>query len=126
MELTMTHLRYLLTIYAQAEGASSVSAVARKLGVSKPSVTRMLGILAEKGLVTQERYGKVLLTAAGQSAARRQLERAARLRELLPRLGLRLTAQELEAAAFLLAAALPKHALPARDRDDDGPPAEED
>ena len=110
MELTMTHLRYLMTIYTQAGEASTVSAVAKSLGVSKPSVTRMLGILMEKGLLVQERYGKVFLTDAGKLAAREHQANVAHLRLLIPRMGLRLTAEELEEAARLLAAWLPEHA----------------
>lgn len=109
MELTMTHLRYLLTIYTQAGEASTVSGVAKTLGVSKPSVTRMLGTLMEKGLLVQERYGKVFLTDAGKQAARDHQTKVARLRLLIPRMGLNLTAEELEEAAWLLAAWLPAH-----------------
>lgn len=122
MELSRTHLRYLLTIYTQAEGVSTVSAVARALGVSKPSVTRMLSTLMEKGLLVQERYGKVCLTEAGKTAARDYQERAERFRLLIPRMKLNLTEKELEEAACLLASLLPEHALP--DREEDTEPVE--
>ena len=61
MQLTKTHLRYLLTIDELAQTAPGVSAgeVAKALAVSKPSVTRMIGLLMEKGLLNRERYGKV-------------------------------------------------------------------
>ena len=76
MELTSTHLRYLLTIYQLSRVRPEISsaAVAGALGVSRPSVTRMLGILAEKDLVTKERYGKLALTDRGAALARRQLD----------------------------------------------------
>lgn len=114
MELSRTHVRYLLTIYTQAGEVSTVSAVARALGVSKPSVTRMLGILMEKGLLVQERYGKVCLTAAGKAAAQDYRERTERLRLLIPRMQLNLTEEELEETACLLASSLPASALPNR------------
>ena len=111
MELTQTHLRYLLTIYTLPQQPVTVSAVARTLGVSKPSVTRMLGTFMEKGLVAQERYGKAFLTDAGKDTARRYLELMNRLRELIPRMGLSLTEWELEDLACLLAVTLPDHAF---------------
>lgn len=110
MELTMTHLRYLLTIYTQEGETTTVSTVARTLGVSKPSVTRMLGTLMDKGLLVQERYGKVVLTDAGKQAARDHQANVAHLRLLIPRMGLNLTGAELEEAGWLLASWLPEHA----------------
>ena len=58
MEWTCTHLRYLLAIYTLSQKAPNVgaAAVARALGVSCPSVTRMLGILTQRGLLERERY----------------------------------------------------------------------
>ena len=59
MELSQAHLRYLLAIGELSQGKAAVSStqVARVLQVSRPSVTRMLAVLAEKDLVTKERYG---------------------------------------------------------------------
>lgn len=64
MELSQAHLRYLLAIGELSQGKAAVSStqVARVLQVSRPSVTRMLAVLAEKDLVTKERYGKIILT----------------------------------------------------------------
>ncbi len=109
MDLTSTHLRYLLTIYQLTRARPEVrsAAVAGALGVSRPSVNRMLGILAERGLVTKERYGKIALTEQGLALACRQLDYVRRLALRLPELGLDLTAQEAEEAARALAAALP-------------------
>ena len=72
MELSSAHLRYLLAIgqLSQGTGAVSSAQVARALQVSRPSVTRMLAILAEKDLVTKERYGKINLTETGAALAR--------------------------------------------------------
>ena len=52
MELSSAHLRYLLAIgqLSQGTGAVSSAQVARALQVSRPSVTRMLTVLAEKNL----------------------------------------------------------------------------
>lgn len=110
LELTHTHLRYLLAVYqlAQQGGGVSSAKVAGMLGVSKPSVTRMLGVLAERELVTKERYGKIVLTELGSEIAGRYQSRLHRLTERLPALGLDLSREELDIAAGALVAALPE------------------
>lgn len=109
MDLTDTHLRYLLAIYQLSRTRSKVSSVgvARALGVSRPSVTRMLNILTEKELVTKERYGKITLTDRGSDLSRQQWDYILRLTRLLPALGLDLSEREAEEAALVLAAVLP-------------------
>ena len=111
MELSQAHLRYLLAIgqLARETGAVSSAQVARALQVSRPSVTRMLAILAEKDLVTKERYGKITLTETG-AALVRQLQAGLRdLERRLPALGLDLDREETAAVAGALASALPEH-----------------
>ena len=113
MELSQAHLRYLLAIgrLAREQAAVSSAQVARALQVSRPSVTRMLSILAEKDLVTKERYGKITLTETGAAMAR-QLQAGLRdLERRLPALGLELDREETAAVAGALAAALPEHCL---------------
>ena len=102
MELTQTHLRYLLAIYDLAQTTPGVSAgdVSKVLAVSKPSVTRMMGLLMERGLLVL--------------AARDYQGRMERLRELIPKMGLSLSEEELADTAYLLAAALPEHATSAK------------
>ncbi|HON86670.1 MAG: metal-dependent transcriptional regulator [Firmicutes bacterium] len=46
-----------------------VTDIAERLQIAKPSVTAALNVLKEKGLVTQERYGKVFLTPEGRKRA---------------------------------------------------------
>lgn len=109
MEWTCTHLRYLLAIYTLSQKAPNVgaAAVARALGVSCPSVTRMLGILTQRGLLERERYGKIHLTDQGLVLARTFSRKVALVTERLPRMELALAEEELYQAACLLAAALP-------------------
>ena len=109
MELTSTHLRYLLAIFRLSRTRPAVSSVdvAGALQVSRPSVTRMLSVLAEKDLVTKERYGKLALTDRGAALARGQQDYVRRLALRLPSLGLELSDREAEEAALALAAALP-------------------
>ena len=113
MELSQAHLRYLLAIgrLAREQAAVSSAQVARALQVSRPSVTRMLAVLAEKDLVTKERYGKITLTETGAALAR-QLQAGLRdLERRLPALGLELDREETAAVAGALAAALPERCL---------------
>ena len=111
MELSQAHLRYLLAIGELSQGKAAVSStqVARVLQVSRPSVTRMLAVLAEKDLVTKERYGKIILTETGAALAH-QLQ--AGLRDLERRLpALDLDREETAAVAGALASVLPEHCL---------------
>lgn len=113
MELTETHLRYLLAIYDLGRITPDVGAVeiAKVLHVSKPSVTRMLGILMDKKLLVRERYGKIYLTDTGFLAARDFKRKVERLQALIPQMGLELTEEERLDAACSLAAVLPEHAF---------------
>lgn len=113
MGLTETHLRYLLTIYDLGRTTPDVGAVeiAKALGVSKPSVTRMLGVLMDRGLLVRERYGKVYLTDTGFLLARDFKKKVERLRGLIPQMGLALSEEELLDAACVLAAALSERAF---------------
>lgn len=107
MELSQAHLRYLLAIGELSQGKAAVSSTQ----VSRPSVTRMLAVLAEKDLVTKERYGKIILTETGAALAH-QLQAGLRdLERRLPALGLDLDREETAAVAGALASALPEHCL---------------
>lgn len=108
-ELTGTHMRYLLVIYEIDQTGRSVSSVevAAALGVSRPSVARMLLVLTEKGLTEKARYGKIALTPSGKRVAGRCAEQIERMARLLPQTGLRLTPSELRRAAAAMAGALP-------------------
>ena len=109
MECSSAHLRYLLVIDRLSEEGGAVSSVevARALGVKKPSVTRMLETLQEKGLAEKERYGKIALTPAGTETVRRYRRQLERLAAGFPGMGLYLTEPEALAAAGALLAALP-------------------
>ncbi len=64
-------------------GPVRVTALARRLGVSKPSVVAALAALERRGLARHERYGGVELTAAGRRRARETDRRHQLLREFL-------------------------------------------
>ena len=73
MKLTSTQTRYLLTIYKLCENDTGVRSneIAESLGVSRPSVSRMLGNLADIGLLYKKRYGIIYLTESGKTLAAR-------------------------------------------------------
>lgn len=54
----------------QKQPAARVSTIARKMGVSLPSVTNAMKRLAELGYVEYEKYGYITLTEKGKRRAR--------------------------------------------------------
>ncbi|NMB46038.1 MAG: metal-dependent transcriptional regulator [Firmicutes bacterium] len=62
---------YLEAVLKLADAANGVRTtdIATELGVSKASVNQAIGLLSERGLVTQERYGPVYLTSSGRLRA---------------------------------------------------------
>jgi Mn-dependent DtxR family transcriptional regulator len=68
---------YLETILVLRERNGSVRSidVANELDYSKPSVSRAMGILKEKGLVMIESGGNIILTPKGEETARDILDR---------------------------------------------------
>lgn len=76
---------YLETIYllAQATGTTRVRDVAAALHVKMPSVIKAILELKRLGLVEQEPYGAVELTAAGEAEAKKILGRHTLLKEFL-------------------------------------------
>ena len=73
MELTSAHLRYLLAIYEVSRTHLDISSrsIAEKLGVTKPSVVRILNLLMEQGMIVKEYYGKIYLPDRGIWVAKR-------------------------------------------------------
>lgn len=70
-KLTFTMENYLEAIYElsdQRTGAR-VSDIAERLGVSRPSASYAMTTLSDKGLISNERYGRIFLTSAGRKLA---------------------------------------------------------
>ncbi|MCB5941453.1 MarR family transcriptional regulator [bacterium 210820-DFI.6.52] len=80
---TAAGLRYLLIL--KAGGRLRSADLARRLGVTRASVNRMLQALAADDLVTQ-REGRPCLTPAGEQAAQALAARYRQVRECLCRL----------------------------------------
>ncbi len=68
---------YLETILILSKEKPSVRAidVSEYMGFSKPSVSRAVGLLKEKGLLTVDDHGALILTAEGLSIARKIYDR---------------------------------------------------
>ena len=109
VSLTSSHLKYLLAIYEVAEEFPEVSSanIARKLGVSKPSVSTMLSCLMDKDLLVKERYGKVYLTETGFLIARELVHRIETLERELKHLPFRLTQADIHRMAILIVTEMP-------------------
>ena len=76
---------YLETILRIEEGKVEVHVVdiAKRLKISKPSVTRALGLMRGEKLILQEPYGSIYLTSKGRTAANRVYDRHKRITEFL-------------------------------------------
>ena len=96
MELRKSQLRYLLVIYEQGKINPDVGtvAIAKALGCSKASVTKMMTTLMDMGLLVRERYGKIYLTDTGFLLAKELHQCVMRINARLPAMGLGLTAEE--------------------------------
>ena len=110
-ELREAHLRYLLAIYELGRNDPDVGtqAVAKSLNCTKASVTKMMGILMDMGLLVRERYGKIYLTDTGFLLAKDLLRCVEVLRERFPALRLELTAEETQELIYTMVANLPEH-----------------
>jgi len=71
IKLTTTNIKYLITInqiYNTEKGVRCTD-VANILGVSKPSVHRMVENMKSMGLIDKDRYGEIFFTEIGEELA---------------------------------------------------------
>lgn len=63
---------YLETVYLleNTHGHAHGSEIAKRLGVSKPSVTKAMNSLKEKGFINKETYGTITLTKKGKEISK--------------------------------------------------------
>ena len=80
---------YLETIYILSEQQSVVRSidVSNKMGFSKPSVSRAIGILRDRGFIDIDKNGSLALTETGKKIAKDIYERHTILSECLVYLG---------------------------------------
>lgn len=109
MELTSAHLRYLLAIYEISRTHLDISSrsVAEKLGVTKPSVVRILNLLMERGMIVKEHYGKIYLTDRGLWVAKQVSRELDTILEHFPPVEGDFTGEERFNAALAMISALP-------------------
>ncbi|NMB24399.1 MAG: metal-dependent transcriptional regulator [Firmicutes bacterium] len=75
---------YLEAIYRVIdEDGARTTDIATHLGVSKASVNQAVGLLAERGLISQERYGPIYLTTSGEDKAQAIYRRHQIIKEFL-------------------------------------------
>lgn len=113
MELTGTHLRYLLNMYqlSRANSEMRLTEIANALHVKKASVARIVGVFRQKELVEQQPYGKVHLTEHGRQIAEQYEHCVHNLAVCLTQTGLPLSEQEACDAACILLPELPEHCV---------------
>ena len=89
MSLQESGEMYLETIYVLSKESSTVLAIdiGNHLGYSKPSVSRALGLLKEKGYIEKSETGGIKLTKTGEKIAKTLYERHNVLSTLFMNLG---------------------------------------
>ena len=109
MELTSAHLRYLLAIYEVSQTHLDISSrsIAEKLGVTKPSVVRIMNLLMERGMIVKEHYGKIYLTDRGIWVAKQVDRELKAILEHFPPVSAPLSSDERFSAALAMTSALP-------------------
>ena len=94
--------------------AVSLDLVAEKLGVTKPSVVRVMNLLMERGMIVKEYYGKIYLTDRGIFVAREVKKQLDEVLAHFPPVEEELTDEERLTAALALTAALPERVFTGR------------
>ena len=109
MQLTAAHLRYLLAIYEVSRTHLDISSrsIAEKLGVTKPSVVRIMNLLMERGMIVKEHYGKIYLTDRGIWVAKQVDRELKAILEHFPPVSAPLSSEERFSAALAMTSALP-------------------
>ena len=102
MELTAAHLRYLLAIYDVSQTHLDICSrsIAEKLGVTKPSVVRIMNLLMERGMSDR-----------GIFVAKEVKKQLETVLANFPPVKIELTDDERCAAALALTSALPERAF---------------
>lgn len=89
MPLNESGEMYLESIYVLCKNGNSVRSidVAEYMSFSKPSVSRAVGLLKEKGLITVDKDGYIKLTTEGNKLAQNIFERHTIITKMLTTLG---------------------------------------
>ena len=89
MQLKESGEMYLQTIYVLSKKTGYVRSVdvGEKMGYSKPSVSRAVGLLKEGGYITVDNHGSIKLTDKGKEVAEKTYERHTVLSQLFEMIG---------------------------------------
>ena len=85
-KLTFSMENYLEAVYelsVMSGGTARVSDIAARMGVSKASVNNAMNVLAQRGLLENEKYREICLTDEGRSVGRMTAGKHAILLQLL-------------------------------------------
>lgn len=91
MEMYLETIHILEKSYGHAHGVE----IAKRLGVSKPSVSKAMNYLKDKGLVNKEAYGTITLTKKGKEISE-QIYTNHQLISLFLKHSLQLTPEEVD------------------------------
>jgi Mn-dependent transcriptional regulator len=89
-KLTFSMENYLEAVYelsVMSGGTARVSDIAARMGVSKASVNNAMNVLAQRGLLENEKYREICLTEEGRNVGRMTAGKHAVLFRLLRLLG---------------------------------------
>ena len=112
MSLTVAQIRCVLAILALTRMEEEVASknIAKLMGITRPSVHKMLDVLVSKGVLEKEHYGTAKLTERGIELAERLESRKERLLILFSK-QFGLSPDESSAAATLLMSGLSEERL---------------
>ena len=79
----------ILVRFSEKGKEPKVKDIAKELGVSPASVSEMLKKLSKKGLISYERYGKIMLTPEGENAGRAVLRKHRLIEKFLILIGVK-------------------------------------
>ena len=101
---------YLETIlmFCEQHGSARSVDIAAHLGVTKPSVVRIMNLLMERGMIVKEHYGKIYMTDRGIWVAKQVDRQLKTILTHFPPVGEPLSEEERFAAALAMTSALPE------------------
>ena len=101
---------YLETIlmFCEQHGSARSVAIAPHLGVTKPSVVRIMNLLMERGMIVKEHYGKIYMTDRGIWVAKQVDRELKTILTHFPPVSEPLSEEERFTAALAMTSALPE------------------
>ncbi|MGI6710857.1 MAG: metal-dependent transcriptional regulator [Bacilli bacterium] len=96
-KLTMSNEDYLeAIIILEKEGNVKLTKIAEMLKVSKPAANKAMNLLEEKGFITKETYGNIILTEKGKEAGNKIYKKHLNIKNFLTSLGVKEETAEID------------------------------